>query len=139
MVKSAVQVYIRTRPTSHFANNSIKIDVDSSEVNVHLPKLSGQEVNNQQEDWNFQFNKVLHNVSQEVVYQSCGREIVDNVMAGYNGTILAYGQTGAGKTFTMLGGTKNYQHRGLIPRSLAQIYQTIADRTEVDVSYGGAS
>lgn len=32
-----------------------------------------------------------------------GAPIVDNCMAGYNSSIFAYGQTGAGKTYTMLG------------------------------------
>lgn len=35
---------------------------------------------------------------------------------GINGTIFCYGQTGAGKTFTMAGDLRNYQHRGIIPQ-----------------------
>src|SRR5690554_1404647 len=37
------------------------------------------------------------------VYDSAARPIVRSVLEGYNGTIFAYGQTSAGKTFTMLG------------------------------------
>ena len=36
------------------------------------------------------------------MYERLGRPIVDNVRAGYTGAILAYGQSGAGKTFTMV-------------------------------------
>lgn len=32
-----------------------------------------------------------------------GRPMVENCMAGYNSSVFAYGQTGAGKTYTMLG------------------------------------
>ena len=46
------------------------------------------------------------------------------------GTIMCYGQTGAGKTFTMSGATENYQNRGIIPRSLSQIFKEIEDRPE---------
>lgn len=50
-----------------------------------------------------------------------------------------YGQTGAGKTFTITGGTANYQERGLSPRCLAHIFREIASRPEhafvVRVSY----
>ena len=45
------------------------------------------------------------------------------VLDGYNATILAYGQTGAGKTHTMTGpGTSpNFALRGIIPRAIAQV------------------
>ena len=66
-------------------------------------------------------------------------ETVTSVLNGYNGTIMAYGQTGAGKTFTITGGTANYQERGLSPRCLAHIFREIGSRPEhafvVRVSY----
>ncbi len=47
---------------------------------------------------------------------------------------MCYGQTGAGKTFTMTGATENYKHRGLIPRSLAQVYKEIEERPETAIT-----
>lgn len=47
---------------------------------------------------------------------------------------MCYGQTGAGKTFTMTGATENYKQRGLIPRGLSQIYKEIEDRPEQSVT-----
>ena len=41
--------------------------------------------------------------SQAEIFQHCGREIADYTLQGYNGTIFVYGQTGAGKTYTLLG------------------------------------
>ena len=38
---------------------------------------------------------------------------------------MCYGQTGAGKTFTMNGSTPNYKYRGIIPRAINQIYQEV--------------
>jgi kinesin family protein 6/9 len=68
---------------------------------VTLPKRDTVSfVNNQRESYSFKFDNVLHNVSQETVFDECAREIISSVVDGYNGTILAYGQTGAGKTFT---------------------------------------
>lgn len=49
-------------------------------------------------------------------------------MAGYNGTILAYGQTGTGKTFTMEGDQNdkwNPVKMGMIPRSFKHIFEHI--------------
>ena len=37
-------------------------------------------------------------VTQEEIFQRVGRDVVDGVVEGYNGCVLAYGQTGAGKT-----------------------------------------
>lgn len=40
--------------------------------------------------------QVLHNASQQRVYESCAEDLVRDLMRGFNGTLLAYGQTGAG-------------------------------------------
>jgi kinesin family protein 6/9 len=138
--KHNVQVVVRTRPTSNFAKEQLQIDVERQTVGIHLPKQPGQHVNNQLEDWDFKFDKVLHNSPQETVYDTCGFDIVDSVLQGYNGTILCYGQTGAGKTFTMSGGTQSFQYRGIIPRALAHIFNDQRKRSaetdmQVLVSY----
>jgi hypothetical protein len=52
---------------------------------------------------------VLHNTSQEGAYEACAQEAVQTVLDGVNCTIMAYGQTGAGKTYTMTGGKANFQ------------------------------
>lgn len=54
------------------------------------------------------------------------RPIVDKVLEGYNGTILAYGQTGTGKTYTMSGNPDSPQTKGIIPNTFAHIFGHIA-------------
>lgn len=104
MVKHNVKVVIRTRPTANFASKNLQIDTTSNHMNVNIPKDEhGGHVNNQQESWRFKFDKILHNSSQEDVFDSCCKDIVKSVVDGFNGTVLVYGQTGAGKTFTMSG------------------------------------
>ena len=82
---------------------------------------------------------VLHNASQEAVYDNTARDIVSAALQGYNGTVFCYGQTGAGKTFTMTGGQESYKYRGLIPRALHHVFADIESRPEsavtVRVSY----
>ncbi|KAI8614007.1 P-loop containing nucleoside triphosphate hydrolase protein [Chytriomyces sp. MP71] len=128
-----VKVVIRTRPTSEFAANEIKFDTgDQKSVHIHIPKGSdGGFINNQQENWDFRFDNILHNASQEKVYDECGASIIKSVMEGYHGTIMAYGQTGAGKTFTMTGASENYKHRGLIPRAISHIFREVAERPQM--------
>lgn len=64
------------------------------------------------------------------VYNETARPIVDKVLMGYNGTILAYGQTGTGKTFTMLGDCVAPELKGIIPNSFAHIFGHIAKAAE---------
>ena len=52
----------------------------------------------------FQFDAFFDDkTTQEEVYDQVARPIIDGVLDGYNGTLFAYGQTGTGKTYTMLG------------------------------------
>ena len=52
----------------------------------------------------FTFDRVLdEDVNQEVMYEHCAKDTVKKLMQGFNGTIFAYGQSGSGKTFSMLG------------------------------------
>ncbi|CAD7080608.1 unnamed protein product [Hermetia illucens] len=60
------------------------------------------------------------------LYVDTARPIVDKVLEGYNGTILAYGQTGTGKTYTMSGNPESPQTKGIIPNSFAHIFGHIA-------------
>lgn len=64
------------------------------------------------------------------VYNETARPIVDKVLAGYNGTILAYGQTGTGKTFTMEGVRTEPELKGIIPNSFAHVFGYIAKASE---------
>ena len=65
--------------------------------------------------------------TQENVYDSTAKHAVCSVLEGYNATILAYGQTGTGKTHTMEGFkyTGGDPHRGIIPRSMEDIFSFI--------------
>uniref|UniRef100_A0A8C4FHM8 Kinesin-like protein n=1 Tax=Dicentrarchus labrax TaxID=13489 RepID=A0A8C4FHM8_DICLA len=50
----------------------------------------------------YSFDRVFPtNTTQEQVYNTCAKQIVKDVLFGYNGTIFAYGQTSSGKTHTM--------------------------------------
>ena len=50
---------------------------------------------------------------------------MDAVVEGYNGTVLAYGQTGCGKTFTMMGIPNDEELKGVIPRTFSHIFTVI--------------
>lgn len=54
------------------------------------------------------------------------RPTVDDILNGYNGTVFAYGQTGAGKSYTMMGSDiEDDTGKGIIPRIIEQIFASI--------------
>ncbi|XP_029990171.1 kinesin heavy chain isoform X2 [Sphaeramia orbicularis] len=65
------------------------------------------------------------NTTQEQVYNACAKQIVKDVLGGYNGTIFAYGQTSSGKTHTMEGNLHDPQGMGIIPRIAEDIFEHI--------------
>lgn len=66
------------------------------------------------------------NTDQATLYEACGREVVRSVLQGVNGTLLAYGQTGTGKTYTMEGFT-SARERGVLPRAVEEVFRGIED------------
>ncbi|XP_063767239.1 kinesin heavy chain isoform X3 [Eleginops maclovinus] len=65
------------------------------------------------------------NTTQIQVYNTCAKQIVKDVLDGYNGTIFAYGQTSSGKTHTMEGSLHDPQGMGIIPRIADDIFEHI--------------
>ena len=89
----------------------------------------------------FTFDKLYSNDCQQSEIFESVVEIVDSIMNGYNGTVLAYGQTSAGKSWTMEGPSIwDTASQGIIPRSIDRVFDNItkADMNisfEVSVSY----
>ncbi|VDN55210.1 unnamed protein product [Dracunculus medinensis] len=121
-----VRVIVRCRPLSEVElengfKSVVNIDHDSHSVCVSNPNAP------QDPPRCFTFDSVFgEDADQLSIYNIAARPIVDNVLKGYNGTILAYGQTGTGKTYTMSGRTDSLEHAGIIPNSFAHIFNSIA-------------
>lgn len=63
---------------------------------------------------------------QQDIFDYSIRPTVDDILNGYNGTVFAYGQTGAGKSYTMMGSNiDDPEQRGVIPRIVEQIFASI--------------
>ncbi|NXM41812.1 KIF9 protein, partial [Gymnorhina tibicen] len=130
-----VQAFVRVKPTAHFARDMIKLGSDNKSIDIYIRKSPrGGAVNNSQTDWSFKLDGLLHNASQEMVYETVAKDVVSKALQGYNGTIMCYGQTGAGKTYTMTGATSDYRHRGIIPRAIQQIFKAAAEFLHVMVT-----
>lgn len=75
--------------------------------------------------------------TQEMVYQATTKSLIEGVISGYNATVFAYGPTGCGKTYTMLG---TDHEPGIYVRTLNDLFRAIEETSddmeyEVSVSY----
>ena len=84
------------------------------------------------EPMKFTFDRAFTpNESQKNVYEIAAKPIVDAVMQGFNGTVLAYGQTSSGKTFTMSGPDfEDDELMGIIPRMVTTVFDNICAADE---------
>uniref|UniRef100_A0A671U0T9 Kinesin-like protein n=1 Tax=Sparus aurata TaxID=8175 RepID=A0A671U0T9_SPAAU len=126
-----VKVMCRFRPLN---------DAERSRGDKFIPKFNGEDtvvVAGKP----YVFDRVLPPNSEQVqVYDTCARQIVKDVLGGYNGTIFAYGQTSSGKTHTMEGNLHDPQLMGIIPRISRDIFDHIYSMDEnlefhIKVSY----
>ena len=86
-------------------------------------------VNNNKTQHRFTFSGILDmEASQDHVFAHLGHDAITNALDGFNSTILAYGQTSSGKTFTITGGPERYADRGLIPRALQMVFREMRRR-----------
>ncbi|XP_069634510.1 kinesin-like protein KIF9 isoform X1 [Haliaeetus albicilla] len=139
-VEKRVHTFVRVKPTANFAQDMIKFGPDNKTIDIYIRKDAKKGVvNNRQTDWSFRLDGVLHNTSQELAYETVAKKLVSEALTGYNGTIMCYGQTGAGKTYTMTGATAEYKHRGIIPRAIQQVFKATAHSVDpfitVRISY----
>ncbi|XP_012285273.1 kinesin-like protein Klp61F [Orussus abietinus] len=125
-----IQVFVRVRPP----NTAEKVGKSLTVIEVPSNKdLIVRERPQDKLSKKFTFDKVFGPASKQVdVYKAVVSPLLDEVLAGYNCTVFAYGQTGTGKTFTMEGVTndpalhwQSDTSAGIIPRSLSQLFDEL--------------
>ena len=110
--------------------NIARIENDRSiTLSENLPALDDPRVDEATagnfSSYTFTFDHVYSEHSnQSDVYNNTAREAVLSSLSGYNASIIAYGQTGTGKTYTMEG-EPSPKLRGIIPRATEEIYSFI--------------
>ena len=97
-----VRIFCRTRPPAE--TKSVPEWLKLSDKTVELTNDGDQGTSRTNRTIQVNFDQVLKpTVSQDEVYGSCVKELVDKVIAGFPAVLLAYGQSGSGKTFTICG------------------------------------
>ncbi|XP_002461304.1 kinesin-like protein KIN-14N [Sorghum bicolor] len=116
-LKGNIRVFCRVRPL--LPNESGAVSYPKSGENLGR----GIELLHNAQGYSFTFDKVFdHSASQEHVFIEIS-QLVQSALDGYKVCIFAYGQTGSGKTYTMMGNPEFEDQKGMIPRSLEQIFQ----------------
>ena len=110
-------VTIKTKKTNNNNNNAFNINLNSPNI---------------ENGPSFKFDKVFQEKTPQIeIYENIGKDIVKDIMEGYNGTIFAYGQSGSGKTFTMYGNDINDENiKGVIPRIIQDIFSYVETSDE---------
>ena len=117
-----VKVIARFRPMNELEKSSGNEQVVVFTSPTSLQFNSSREKN----VYRFNFDRIFPPSStQEDIYSFGVKEIIDSVLNGYNGTVLAYGQTSSGKTYTMQGEMESYDTQGIIPRMVSHVFKHI--------------
>ncbi|XP_041126307.1 kinesin-like protein KIF1A isoform X24 [Polyodon spathula] len=146
MAAASVKVAVRVRPF-----NSREISKDSKciiQMTGNTTTILNPKQPKENKSFNFDYSYWSHTspadinyASQQQVYRDIGEEMLQHAFEGYNVCIFAYGQTGAGKSYTMMGRQEKDQ-LGIIPLMCEDLFSRINDSNidnslsySVEVSY----
>ncbi|XP_029105299.1 kinesin-like protein KIF1A isoform X3 [Scleropages formosus] len=139
MAGASVKVAVRVRPfNSREMGKESKciIQMSGNTTTIINPKQPKET-----KSFNFDFSYWSHTspedtnyASQQQVYRDIGEEMLLHAFEGYNVCIFAYGQTGAGKSYTMMGKQEPGQ-QGIIPQLCEDLFTKINDNDDNSMSY----
>ncbi|XP_072429138.1 kinesin-like protein KIF1A isoform X26 [Chiloscyllium punctatum] len=140
MAGASVKVAVRVRPfNSREISRESKCIIQMSGntttiVNPKQPKEAPKSFNFDYSYWSHTTPADINYASQQQVYRDIGEEMLEHAFEGYNVCIFAYGQTGAGKSYTMMGKQEKEQ-QGIIPQLCEDLFARINDSTNANLSY----
>ena len=123
MAKSGnVEVCIRVRPLKNVAGETGEAAEAAWELSANtITEKPKHPSAGEGRKYNFERVYGPSSTTREAYEKSVKENIIPNVLNGYNGTVFAYGQTGAGKTHTMLG-SGGQTADGITPMALNDLY-----------------
>jgi kinesin family protein 11 len=127
-----VDVFVRVRPPNDMEKEKgdpVTAAADGETQEIVLQDPSGHEAR-------YKYDKVYGpEATQAELYDDAVSPIVEQVCRGMSCCIFAYGQTGAGKTFTMRGDlSEDTSKHGIIQRSLQNLFQRLQEQDYTDIS-----
>ncbi|CAM4576002.1 kinesin-like protein KIF1B isoform X5 [Lepidochelys kempii] len=140
MSGASVKVAVRVRPfnsreTSKESKCIIQMQGNSTSIiNPKNPKEAPKSFSFDYSYWSHTSPEDPCFASQNRVYNDIGKEMLLHAFEGYNVCIFAYGQTGAGKSYTMMGKQEESQ-AGIIPQLCEELFEQINDNSNEEMSY----
>uniref|UniRef100_A0A8C4XQ92 plus-end-directed kinesin ATPase n=1 Tax=Falco tinnunculus TaxID=100819 RepID=A0A8C4XQ92_FALTI len=140
MSGASVKVAVRVRPfnsreTSKESKCIIQMQGNSTSIiNPKNPKEAPKSFSFDYSYWSHTSPEDPCFASQSRVYNDIGKEMLLHAFEGYNVCIFAYGQTGAGKSYTMMGKQEESQ-AGIIPQLCEELFEKINDNSNEEMSY----
>ncbi|CAF3805243.1 unnamed protein product [Adineta steineri] len=137
---TSVKVAVRVRPfNTRERNRQAKciIRMDQQEQTTFIQNPIDETIKHYKYDYSYW--SCDENINQQKfatqaqVYQDLGIEMLEHSFEGYNVCIFAYGQTGAGKSYTMMGKNEPEQ-QGIIPRLCGELFQRIISSSPISSS-----
>ncbi|XP_028259347.1 kinesin-like protein KIF1A isoform X11 [Parambassis ranga] len=140
MAGASVKVAVRVRPfNSREIGKESKciIQMSGNTTTIINPKQAkdNKSFNFDYSYWSHTSPEDVNYASQMRVYQDIGEEMLLHAFEGYNVCIFAYGQTGAGKSYTMMGKQDVKDQKGIIPLLCEDLFTKINDNTDNSMSY----
>ncbi|XP_054061408.1 kinesin-like protein KIF1A isoform X12 [Rissa tridactyla] len=140
MAGASVKVAVRVRPfNSREMSRESKCIIQMSGstttiLNPKQPKETPKSFSFDYSYWSHTTPADINYASQKQVYRDIGEEMLQHAFEGYNVCIFAYGQTGAGKSYTMMGKQEKDQ-QGIIPQLCEDLFSRINETTNDNMSY----
>uniref|UniRef100_A0A669CV16 Kinesin family member 1C n=1 Tax=Oreochromis niloticus TaxID=8128 RepID=A0A669CV16_ORENI len=140
MAGASVKVAVRVRPfNSRETGRNAKcvIQMQGNTTCISNPKQPKDGAKNFTFDYSYWSHTTPDDpgfTSQTQVYKDIGEEMLLHAFEGYNVCIFAYGQTGAGKSYTMMGKQEPGQE-GIIPQLCEDLFQRTGENTDPDLTY----
>ncbi|XP_035801707.2 kinesin-like protein KIF1A isoform X16 [Amphiprion ocellaris] len=140
MAGASVKVAVRVRPfNSREIGKESKciIQMSGNTTTIINPKQAkdNKSFNFDYSYWSHTSPEDVNYASQMRVYKDIGEEMLLHAFEGYNVCIFAYGQTGAGKSYTMMGKQDVKDQQGIIPLLCEDLFTKINDNTDNSMSY----
>ena len=125
--KSSITVAIRIRPLNKNELDISSVEciraINSTSLLVTTDSSINNKKSNQIKEQQFFFDYVFDkNTSQQAIYENTTKNLLTGIIDGFNATVFAYGATGSGKTYTMLGTSKE---KGIMPRSISDLFKLL--------------
>ncbi|XP_047241737.1 kinesin-like protein KIF1C [Girardinichthys multiradiatus] len=140
MTSASVKVAVRVRPFNSRElgrNAKCVIQMQGNSTCISNPKQPKDGAKNFTFDYSYWSHSMPDDqnfASQRQVYKDIGEEMLVHAFEGYNVCIFAYGQTGAGKSYTMMGKQEPGQE-GIIPQLCEDLFQRTGQNSDPDLTY----